>query len=697
MRLVRKEIKSNRIIYNILGIKISVKKPQPSEMNIVERAKQLKIRFKSKVGYDLNLANPQTFNEKINWMKLYYHNDLMTRIVDKYEFKNYIKEQLGEGYTVPLIGVWDNVDDIDFDKLPNQFVLKCNAQSDSKFIKIVRNKKELNIDTLKLEMQDWLVPKKTLKTTFCWAYNNVPLKIIAEEYIEQIDGQIYDYKFMCFNGNPLWVLACCDRGKNTIYENHDMDWNLITPSPKSATKTTISCPKCFNKMVEISKKLSAPFPFVRVDFYEIKDAILLGEMTFYPNGGYNSYKPDYDKKFGSYIKLPKIKVRYPFIEKVKYGNKRIINIWGKKVLTYHKWLSRKKLTQKLALVTEQLESTKKTIAITKDELKDTITNNLKSEVQKITLEMKKNALETKKNTSRFDDERLMTQKMFNYLFQDNLTDEYKKALLEERFYKEVGYFPNIDNPTTFNEKINWLKLYYKNDILSRCVDKYEFKNYIKEQLGEGYTVPLLGVWDNANDINISDLPEKFVLKVNWSSYQNFIVKDKSKFNFDYAKSKINSWMLPWRNIYYASFYYAYKNVAPKVIAEEYIEQADGKLNDYKFYCFNGSAKYLYIVDEGFSKDRPLCWDVDDNHIYKIVNGNINNKAKQPVNMEKMLEIAVKLAKPFPFVRIDLYETNDKIYVGEMTFYPGNGFNKFTPKSLDIELGSLLDLSSTTKG
>ena len=109
----------------------------------------MKWTFSQEAGYSLNLLNPQTFNEKINWLKLFYRNDLMTRIVDKYEFKNYIREQLGDGYTVPLLGAWDNVDDIDFDKLPDKFVLKCNAQSDSKFIKIVRDKSELDIEALK--------------------------------------------------------------------------------------------------------------------------------------------------------------------------------------------------------------------------------------------------------------------------------------------------------------------------------------------------------------------------------------------------------------------------------------------------------------------------------------------------------------------------------------------------------------------
>lgn len=289
-------------------------------------------------------------------------------------------------------------------------------------------------------------------------------------------------------------------------------------------------------------------------------------------------------------------------------------------------------------------------------------------------------------------DKLVNLKMFNYLYGESLTIKDKEFLIEERFCREVGYFPNLKNPQTFNEKINWLKINYEHTLLEKIVNKYTFKDYIKEQIGAEYVIPLLGVWEDAADIDIDKLPNSFVLKVNWSSYQNFIVKDKSKFDFSYALGKMNSWMLPWTNIYYASFYNAYKNVKPVIIAEEYKEQKNGSLNDYKFYCFNGQPKYLFVVDEGFSKDRPLCWDVDDNHIYKINGDNIENKSKQPKNMLKMLELAKKLSKPFPFVRVDFYEVEDKIYVGEMTFYPGNGFNKFSPKSLDVELGKELDLS-----
>ena len=255
MQLFKKEETWYKKKITILGIKISFKKQRPAEMCLSKRIKALKSNFYNKVGYPLDIQNPETFKAKKNWMKLFYRNNAMTRIVDKYEFKKYIAEQLGDGYTVPLFGVWDKVEDIDFSKLPDRFVLKSNAQSEGKFIKIVTDRNSIDIPKLKEELKNWLVPSNTLITSFCWAYNNVKPKIIAEEYIEQIDKQVYDYKFMCFNGEPRWVLACCDRGKNTVYENHDMDWNLIIPSPKSANKTTIEKPIHFDKMVDIAKKL----------------------------------------------------------------------------------------------------------------------------------------------------------------------------------------------------------------------------------------------------------------------------------------------------------------------------------------------------------------------------------------------------------------------------------------------------------
>ena len=305
MRLFSKQNDGNIKIYNILGLKFSKKKKLPSELSLERKIKKLKAIFSKKLGYELNLDNPQTFNEKINWYKLFYHNDLMTKIVDKYEFKNYIKEQLGEGYTVPLLGVWDNVDDIDFDKLPNRFVLKCNAQSSGNYIKIVKDKAELDIKALKAEMQDWLKPENTLKTSFCWAYYNVPLKIIAEEYID-ISNNSKEYKVFCFNGKANFVLIELDyfgnAPKRAFYDRNFIETEFkMGKMPKVRLDTK---PKNFDKMIEMADNLASQFPFVRVDFYDINGKIYCGEMTFYSGGGYSYIEPlEWDKKIGDNFEI----------------------------------------------------------------------------------------------------------------------------------------------------------------------------------------------------------------------------------------------------------------------------------------------------------------------------------------------------------------------------------------------------------
>ena len=680
MALFKKEETWFRKKYKVLGIKISAKRNLPSEMSLFKRTEALKKFFYNKVGYPLDVINPQTFNEKINWMKLFYRNDLMTRIVDKYEFKNYIKEKLGDGYTVPLLGVWDRVDDIDFDELPNQFVLKCNAQSDGKFIKIVKNKDELDIDVLKEEMQDWLKPDKTLKTSFCWAYHNVPLKIIAEEYIEQIDGQVYDYKFMCFNGEPRLVLACRNRGKDTIYENHNMDWSLIVPSHKSAPVSTINRPNNFDKMIEIARKLSKSFPFVRVDFYEIENKILLGEMTFYPNGGFNTYKPYWDNLFGSYINLPKIKIKPPFFEKVKNKNKRIFKICGKKIFSYSKSLSRKELTKKLDLNDETLQFLNGELTLTKNKLKyaENKIYTLQTEIKKLQRDLNSRP-------------KLRPAKM---RLEERI--EYLKYV----FLHYTGYNLNLRNPQTFNEKINWMKLFYRNDLMTRIVDKYEFKNYIKEKLGDGYTVPLLGVWDRVDDIDFDELPNQFVLKCNAQSDGKFIkiVKNKDELDIDVLKEEMQDWLIPDTTLK-TSFCWAYYNVPLKIIAEEYIPELENTESDYKFFCFNGTAKCFYNTNSWVANykhdERTITYyDMDKTPLPLIYNE--YKKSDTPLvsinNFDKMVEITQLLSQNFPFVRVDFYEVNNRILIGEMTFYPGGGYGKYEPVEWDYKLGSWLDLS-----
>lgn len=273
-----------------------------------ERAADLKLMFYKKVGYYLNLKNPKSFNEKINWIKLNYFHPDMARCVDKYEFKNYIEEKLGTGYTLTLYGAWDDESDIDFDALPDKFVLKSNVQSDGKHIIVVRDKNKLDIDKLRTVLATWLVSRNNMTVSYCRAYHDVKPLIIAEEYLEGFDDSVTDYKFLCFNGEPQLLFVATDRYSDMRMNFYDLDWNLL-PFTRiyPITDNPIPKPKNFDSMLEISKKLAKDFPFVRVDFYETADSakIYLGEMTFYPGGGLEPFDPvEWDYKLGEMLKLP---------------------------------------------------------------------------------------------------------------------------------------------------------------------------------------------------------------------------------------------------------------------------------------------------------------------------------------------------------------------------------------------------------
>lgn len=271
----------------------------------------LKIYFKCKMGYKLNLKNPQTFNEKLQWLKLYDRNPEYTKMVDKYEVREYIKEKIGEEYLIPLIGVYDKFDDIDFDELPNQFVIKCNH--DSGGLVICKDKDKLNIEETRKKIN------KSLKRNYYysgreWPYKNVKPRIIIEKYMEDSNkSDLIDYKLFCFNGIPKIVLVCSERfsSSNMCETWFDMNWKLIDMTESGhRVDSTISKPKQLKKMVELSKKLSKNIPFIRVDWYEIGDKLYFGELTFYPASGFEKFEPkEWNKKIGDMLSIDKLGVK----------------------------------------------------------------------------------------------------------------------------------------------------------------------------------------------------------------------------------------------------------------------------------------------------------------------------------------------------------------------------------------------------
>lgn len=267
----------------------------------------LKIQFKDRMRKELNLENPQTFNEKLQWLKLYDRNPLYTNLVDKYQVRKHIAKTIGEEYLIPLIGVCDKFEDIDFSKLPNQFVLKCTH--DSGGLVICTDKGKLDIEAARKKIN------KSLKRNFYyyareWPYKNIKPRIICEKYmVDESDTELKDYKFMCFNGEVKCIFVCLNRNssKGLNVDIYDTNWNLMPfERPNSPNSDTIiPKPKKFDKMIEFAEKLSKDKLFVRVDFYEINGQLYFGEITFYPGAGFEKFKPEsYDYLLGSWIELP---------------------------------------------------------------------------------------------------------------------------------------------------------------------------------------------------------------------------------------------------------------------------------------------------------------------------------------------------------------------------------------------------------
>ena len=266
--------------------------------------------YKKRHGYKMNLKNPKTFTEKLQWYKLYFKGDShLERIVDKYLFKDYIKQQLGEGYTIPLLGAWTDIKQLekDWNTLPEEFCLKSTLQSDGNCIKFIHNKSSIQFDTIKKELKEWLNPKKTLINSFCQAYYNATPRILAEEYMQNVKDQLFDYKFFCFDGEPYCIYTAVEHfsEKGSTITFYDLNWKKMDVQYGNHEVGDLPKPIHYEEMLTISKKLSKGFPFLRVDFFDTKEKLLLAELTLYPGGGNTPYKPNsFNETLGEHFKLP---------------------------------------------------------------------------------------------------------------------------------------------------------------------------------------------------------------------------------------------------------------------------------------------------------------------------------------------------------------------------------------------------------
>lgn len=270
----------------------------------------LRLMFLLKTHRILHLRNPQTYSEKIQWLKLYGHLERYSRYVDKYEARRYVADTIGPSHLVPIIGVWDSFDEIPFDSLPDQFVLK--ATHGCGYNVICRDKSSLDRARLRRTAADWL-SKNFYVTDREPQYRHIRPRLIAEEYLQDETGVLRDYKFPCFGGVPYLVQVLGDRARGTTESFYDRQWNLLPVQEKGISNAaySIAKPALLDEMFDVAARLAAAFPFVRVDLYCVDGQVYFGELTFTPCNGFITYRPSsFDRELGRMLDLSARKGRH---------------------------------------------------------------------------------------------------------------------------------------------------------------------------------------------------------------------------------------------------------------------------------------------------------------------------------------------------------------------------------------------------
>jgi hypothetical protein len=267
-----------------------------------------------------------------------------------------------------------------------------------------------------------------------------------------------------------------------------------------------------------------------------------------------------------------------------------------------------------------------------------------------------------------------------------------KLYLKVYYYLKMGEKLNLENPKTFNQKIQWLKLNNTNPRYMQMVDKYAVRELIKNEIGEEYLIPLLGAWKSFDEIDFDKLPDQFVLKANHDSGSVVICKDKSSFDFNAAKSKLTKKLK--QNYFYSGREMPYKQVKPIIIAEKYmVDESGSELKDYKFFCFNGEPKVMFVASDRFADIKFDFYDMDFNWLPFSTGIHLTTQKKivKTEAHKRMINLSAKLSQGIPHVRVDFYNINGKIYFGEFTFHHDGGIVKFYPEEWDRKLGDMIVL------
>lgn len=272
-----------------------------------------------------------------------------------------------------------------------------------------------------------------------------------------------------------------------------------------------------------------------------------------------------------------------------------------------------------------------------------------------------------------------------------------RYISSDKMYYQVRYFIkykrrlNLKNPDTFNAKINWLKLYDRNQLYPKMVDKYEVRAYVEKKIGKKYLNEIYGIYNKTAEINFDHLPNSFVLKGTHGSSWVIVCPDKSKLDTQQARNTMDNWLK--KNFYKLYGEWVYKNVPPRIICEKFLaNENESALIDYKFYCFHGKPKFIHVDIDRFEKHSRNFYDLSWNRMpFSLCYPQANRDVKKPSQLSKMIELASVLSADFKFVRVDFYQVDEQIVFGELTFNPGNGLEIFTPQKYDLEIGKYLAL------
>lgn len=283
------------------------------------------------------------------------------------------------------------------------------------------------------------------------------------------------------------------------------------------------------------------------------------------------------------------------------------------------------------------------------------------------------------------------QKLFDFTKVGPFNDMPDEQFIRLQYALKMKKDLNLDNPKTFNEKLQWLKLYDRNPLYTKLVDKYTVREFVADRIGEEYLIPLYGVYEDYDAIDFNALPESFVLKMTHTSGGVYVTQNKEKIDHEKWREEMDAWLHS--NYYWVHREWPYKNVPPRIIAEKFmVDESGTDLKDYKFFCFDGEPKMLFIGSQRATDLRFDFFDMNFNHLpVQQQTKNSDRDLKKPKGFDKMVELARELSQGIPHVRVDFYDINGQIYFGELTFYHNGGHEPFTPDSFDYKLGELLTL------